>query len=829
MNRMLHRVRLTKRVMRMATSAASTTMLLLATAATLLLSALAQAPVNGVQATTVPLSLPGGLAYDSLGNLYVAATNDHVVRVVSPTGVINTFAGTGAQGFSGDGAAATSAQLDSPAGVAVDSNNNVYIADTHNNRVREVVASTGVINTIAGTGVAGYFGDGAAATSAQLNYPTAVAVDSAGNVYIADTNNNRIREIKSGTISTVAGDGEQFFSGDGGLATAAGLDSPNGIAVDSALNLYIGDTHNQRVRLVTFSTGIISTFAGTGVKTYTADGVAANTSGLARPRGLAILPNGTVLIADSDNERVRAVSGGNISTVVGNGQEGFSGDTTLGTSATIDTPRAVAGASNNTVVVSDTENGRVRTVDVNGDLITVAGLAPTGEESLTLSGAATSVVYGTGTLTATYKFSSNTATGSLTFYDTVGNTPVQVGSPVALASNIASFSTGTLSAGKHSIEAIYPGDTNNAPAASGVFDITVTPLAIGATANSVSIAYGVVVPTLTGTLTGVLAQDSGKVALSLSSTATATSAPGAYPISAVLTGPAAGNYTVTLTAAANVTVTQASSATLLTTSTSTPYQAVGATLTATASDSSTGSTGSPTGTVSFYDGTTLLGTSSITAGVAMLSTAAFPIGVSSVTAVYSGDTDFAGSTSSGVSETVSSADFTFALVPSSGSPAVQTVAPGASATYNFTVSPALASFPQLVTLSVSGLPPGATYTLTPSSIPAGAGATSMTLVVTTIHPLAQLSRPDDRWMSLTMPLLLLLPFAGVKRVGDVVDRTRRTPRLLLMVLLLAGILGTLTGCGSGGFFGTAQQTYNIVVTATSGQVSHSQSVTLTVQ
>jgi hypothetical protein len=798
--------------------------------ATLLLvgGAAAQAPVNGVQATTVPLSLPGGLAYDSLGNLYIAATNDHVVRVVSPTGVINTFAGTGAQGFSGDGGAATSAQLDSPTGIAVDASNNVYIADTHNNRIREVLASTGVINTIAGTGVAGFAGDGGAATSALLNYPTAVAVDSAGNIYIADTNSHRIREIKSGTISTVAGDGEQFYSGDSGLATAAGLDSPNGVAVDSSFNIYIGDTHNQRVRLVTFTTGIISTLAGTGVKTYTADGVAANSSALARPRGLAISPNGTLLIADSDNDRVRAVSGGSISTVVGSGQQGFSGDTALGTASAIDTPRVVAATANNNVLVADTENDRVRTVDGNGDLITVAGLAPTGDESLTLSGALTTVVYGSGSLSATYKYISNTATGNITFYDTVGSTPVQVGSPVALSSNIASFSTSTLSAGKHAIEAIYAGDANNAPAASGVFDVTVTPLAITATANSASIAYGVAIPTLTGTLSGILAQDSGNVTLGLSSTATATSATGVYPISASLTGTAVGNYTVTLTAAANVTITQASSTTQLQTSSATPYQAVPVTLTATVSDSSTGSTGTPTGTVSFYDSATLLGTSSVGAGVATLTTAALPLGASTVTAVYSGDTNFAASTSSGVSETVNGSDFTFVLVPSSGSPAVQTVAQGGTATYNFTVSPSLASFPQAVTFTVSGLPPGATYTLTPSSIPAGGGATPMTLVVTTTNSLAQLSRHGDRWMSLTMPLLLLLPFAGFKRPGDVVERPRRRPRLLL-VLLLTGVLGTLTGCGAGGFFGTSPQTYNIVVTATSGSVSHTQSVTLTVQ
>jgi hypothetical protein len=301
-----------------------------------------------------------------------------------------------------------------------------------------------------------------------------------------------------------------------------------------------------------------------------------------------------------------------------------------------------------------------------------------------------------------------------------------------------------------------------------------------------------------------------------------------YPISASLTGTAVGNYTVTLTAAANVTITQASSTTQLQTSSATPYQAVPVTLTATVSDSSTGSTGSPTGTVSFYNGATLLGTSPVTAGVATLTTAALPLGASTVTAVYSGDSNFAASTSSGVGETVTGSDFTFVLVPSSGSPAVQTVAQGGTATYNFTVSPSLASFPQAVTFTVSGLPPGATYTLTPSSIPAGGGATPMTLVVNTTNPLAQLSRRGNPWMGLTVPLLLL-PFAGFKRTRDVVERPRRRPRLLLLVLLLTGVLGTLTGCGAGGFFGTSPQSYNIVVTATSGSVSHTQSVTLTVQ
>jgi hypothetical protein len=287
---------------------------------------------------------------------------------------------------------------------------------------------------------------------------------------------------------------------------------------------------------------------------------------------------------------------------------------------------------------------------------------------------------------------------------------------------------------------------------------------------------------------------------------------------------------VTLSAAANVTITQAGTTTQLQTSSATPYLAVPVTLTATVSDSSTGSTGSPSGTVNFYNGVTLLGTSPVHTGVATLTSAALPLGSSTVTAVYSGDANFTTSTSSGTSEMVSGAEFTFVLVPSVGSPSTQSILPGAAATYNFTVSPSQATFPQMVTFTVSGLPPGATYTLSPSSIPSGSGATPMTLVVNTTDPLAALQgRSGDRWMSLSVPLLLLLPFAGFKRTRGVVERIRRTPRLLVLALLLTGIVGALTGCGSGGFFNTPQQTYDIVITATSGPVSHSQSVTLIVQ
>lgn len=215
-----------------------------------------------VEAADTSLSTPSGVAYDSSGNLYIADTGDHCIREVTPLGVITTVAGSGVQGFGGDGGPATSALLDSPAGVAVDASGNLYIADSHNHRIRRV--ASGTITTIAGTGTAGFSGDGGPATAATMNLPTALAVDTAGNVYVSDTNNHRIRRISGATITTVAGNGNQLYSGDGALATQAGLDSPNGVAVDAAGNLYIADTHNERVRMVAAASGVISTIAGSG-------------------------------------------------------------------------------------------------------------------------------------------------------------------------------------------------------------------------------------------------------------------------------------------------------------------------------------------------------------------------------------------------------------------------------------------------------------------------------------------------------------------------------------------------------------------------------------
>ena len=338
---------------------------------------------DNVPATSAALSGPKGITLDASGNLYIADTgNSRIRKVAVSTGIITTIAGAGSPGSIGDGIPAINATLFTPVGVAIDSSGNLYIADS-DSRVRKITAATGIISTAAGTGTRGYSGDNTAATAAMLDFPTDVALDQAGNLYIADQTNRRIRKVTAATgiISTVAGVGTTSFNGDNIAATSAILNNPLSVAVDSSGNVFFADTGNQRIRKVTAATGFITTVAGSGVQGYNGDNIAATNAMLNFPYGVAVDSSGNVYFADSGNNRIRKVTtgSGNITTVVGNGIATYNGDNISAVNATVNNPVGVAVDSLGDLYIADSRNNRIRKVTVaTGVITTVAGNGESG-------------------------------------------------------------------------------------------------------------------------------------------------------------------------------------------------------------------------------------------------------------------------------------------------------------------------------------------------------------------------------------------------------------------------------------------------------------------
>jgi uncharacterized protein (TIGR03437 family) len=327
---------------------------------------------DGGAASKAQLNTPQGVAADAAGNLYLSDTLNNVVRKVSPNGIISNYAGNGGVGSSGDGSAATSAQLNGPQGLAVDASGNLFIADTLNAKVRKVSAS-GVISTVAGSGTPGYGGDGAAATSAQLNLPIGVAVDGNNNLYIADFGNSRVRKVSANNISTVAGNGSFGYSGDGGQAVKAQLNGPQGVAVDAAGNLYIADTENNRIREVTPG-GLIATVAGNGIAGYSGDGGQATSAQVGNPVGLAVDAAGDIFTVDASNRVRQVYPNGLIATIAGNGTRGYTGDGGLATQAQLNTPSAIALGNNGNLYVADTANSAIRLLQYSGSGLTIGAV-----------------------------------------------------------------------------------------------------------------------------------------------------------------------------------------------------------------------------------------------------------------------------------------------------------------------------------------------------------------------------------------------------------------------------------------------------------------------
>lgn len=311
-------------------------------------------------ATLVKLAYPYDVAIDNNNNLYIADTFNHRIRKVNAQGLITTVAGNGEEGYSGDGGMATAAKLNNPEGIDLDNQGNLYIADRDNHCIRKV-DTQGFITTIAGDSNEGYSGDGGMAIVAQLNDPVSVMVDTSGNLYIADMDNHRIRKVDTqGIITTIAGNGEEGYSGDGYTATQAQLNLPHDMALDVEDMLYIADTHNHCIRQVD-TTGIITTFAGNYEEGFSGD---YNTATMARfndPESLVLDKQGNLYITDMDNHRVRQITPqGIITTIAGNGEEGYSGDGETATAAELNNPEGIALDTQGHLYIADTHNHRIR-------------------------------------------------------------------------------------------------------------------------------------------------------------------------------------------------------------------------------------------------------------------------------------------------------------------------------------------------------------------------------------------------------------------------------------------------------------------------------------
>jgi len=317
---------------------------------------------DGGPATNALLCLPTAIVLDPLGNIYFTQGSAPCVRKINPSGIITTIAGTGIGAYGGDGGPATAANFEELAGIGMDKIGNIYVSDEGNQRVRKI-DTAGIVTTIAGNGSPGYSGDGSAATLAQLHAPYDLTLDSSGNIYIADYTNSCIRKVnKLGIICTVAGTGTAGYNGDGVPATQAQLNKIYALAVDKDNNIYICDAYNYRVRKVN-AAGVITTIAGTGTNGYSGDGGAATLAEIGVLRGIALDNSGNIYLSEFNNMVIRKInSAGIITTIAGTGSLGFSGDGGPASAAQFYSLAGMAIAVDGDIYIGDGNNQRVREI-----------------------------------------------------------------------------------------------------------------------------------------------------------------------------------------------------------------------------------------------------------------------------------------------------------------------------------------------------------------------------------------------------------------------------------------------------------------------------------
>ena len=656
---------------------------------------------DGGVATQASINQPGGLIMDGAGNIFFADSgNDIIRRIDAVSGIITTIAGVPmTQGYFGDGGAAILANLSSPRGITFDAAGDLFIADTGNNVIRKVDSTTGKISTVAGDWPAvGYNGDTILATTAWLNSPWTVSVGADNSLYIADLYNNRVRKVSSGgEISTVAGTGTRGFTGDDGPATAADLNEPISVILDPAGDLYIADEGNNRVRKVYASTGIIETVTGNDSEQFAGDGGPANQASLNAPFALFFDQSGNLFLSDTLNNRIRSIlatpvalkypemkvgktSAPQIEGLENDGNSGLNlaapvlfnaalDSTTTTSPCNFTTPMAPSTTCNLGVEFAPTVVGTLvlGSVTLNSD----AGNTPTvinlsgqvlSVEPTTVSLTANpnpSLVGQSVTFTATVVSAGPTPTETVTFLD--GTTPIC--SNINLIAGSASCSTSILTLGSHNMTASYAGDDNSAANVSPVLIQIVKQqpnLTLTASPNPANVTQSVMLTltatATTGTPSGAVVFYDGPTALSgnvnltggVATYSTTALTPGQHSLSAQYAGDtsnASGQSNVV-----NEVVNQISTTTTI--ASSNPTVNVGTQITFTATVTNT-SGPAPTGTVQFTEGTTVLGSSTVSSnGHASLTLATLTPGTHTIVATYSGDTDNSGSASSGLVETI---------------------------------------------------------------------------------------------------------------------------------------------------------------------------------
>jgi len=642
---------------------------------------------DGVAATTAPIFLPNGVVVDAAGNLYISdSSNNRLRRVDAATGLISTVAGNGSPGFSGDNGPATQAMISAPAGITLDGAGNIYFTDGGNHAVRRVDALSGIITTVAGVGVQGYSGDAGPATAARLSLPQSVAFDATGNMYIADTGNNVVREVDavSGIIRTIAGMGVSGYNGDARLATTAMLSSPWSVTFGIDGLLYIADLNNNRVRMVD-PAGIITTVAGNGSQSFGGDGSAATSATLNGPAAIVFDPAGNLYIADSANNRVRKVNAttGIINTITGDGNEGFGGDTGPANMASLYGPYALFFDQSGNLLVADMFHNRVRRISATAislmyDTIRVGKVSPPQAEGLENDGNAD--------LTLTTAVFDNAALDPATTTCVAGVFATDV--DCVFGVEFAPTVVGAMVQGS----VTQNSDAGNSPAVISVSGevLTVEPTSVSLTSNVNPSLLGAAV-TFTATVTSDDPTRSGPVTfldgsvtlcknVNLGSTGAAgctvsTLTLGSHKITAGYAGDA--NNAASVSPVLTQVVMQTATLVLVVT----PNPAVvtsSVTLTLTAS----AATGTPTGVVNFYDGTILIGSGSLNAsGAATFSTTTLSAGTHSLSVKYAGDSTNAPGTSNVVSEVISRAA-TLSMLSTSNA----TVTAGTAVTFTASVA-----------------------------------------------------------------------------------------------------------------------------------------------